>query len=271
MKLENDKTVLQTIVERMVSNHGCHTVLLYGSRATAEFDANSDYDICAFREEAEEICDCDYIDGSADGSSSAGGGVGSGVGSGAGGVSGAGSSAGRAAGSGTRGSAAGGSVTGSSAGGGTGKALLDAWIYPESYAKNPGVSMLRLRNARVLLEKDGLGSECIAKVNQLLERGPEPLPEWEVRKRKIWLNKTLARIRKTDLEGRYRALWLLHLSLEYYFELRGLWYQGSKESFKWLETNDPTFLVLFEVAVANPLNHEAVARVIQRVVEEIEQ
>lgn len=229
----------------MVSNHGCHTVLLYGSRATSDFDVKSDYDICAFREEAEEICDCDYIDGSAGGGSVAGGGVCS--------------------------VAGGSSVTGSSAGGGTGKALLDAWIYPESHAKNPGVSMLRLRNARVLLEKDGLGTECIAKVNQLLERGPEPLPEWEVRKRKIWLNKTLARIRKTDLEGRYRALWLLHLSLEYYFELRGLWYQGSKESFKWLETNDPTFLVLFEVAVANPLNREAVAKVIQRVVEEIDQ
>jgi len=203
-----ENKLLDSILKRLVEKHGCHTIILYGSRATEEFESTSDFDICGFRTTGDAYCDCIEID----------------------------------------------------------DVILDAWIYPDSVAMKPDESMLRLRNARVLLEHENLGTECIEKVLALYDRGPAPLPEWERQKRIVWLRKTLARTEKDDLEGRYRKLWLLHLSLEYYFELRGKWYCGSKESFKWLRENDPEFLTLFKNAIDNPFDHAMVSNAVNAVI-----
>lgn len=208
----HNEKLLNEIVKRMVEKHGCHTVFLYGSRATDNFEPNSDFDICGFRDEDTAICDCVVL------------------------------------------------LTDK-----TGGALLDAWIYPVSLALQPDESLLRLRNSRILIQKDGLGERCLENVEKLFLRGPLPLPDWEKQKRQLWMKKTLGRVRRNDLEGRYRALWLLHSALEYYFELRGKWYCGSKASFKWLEEHDREFLGQFETALANPLDHDALASVIEGV------
>jgi predicted nucleotidyltransferase len=203
-----EDNLLETIVERMVNVHGCHTILLYGSRAGSRFERTSDYDVCGFRDAEEAICDCEEIDG----------------------------------------------------------LVLDAWIYPTAMAETPDVSMLRLKDSRILVDRDGLGKRCIENVRRLYELGPSPLPDWEKQKRIVWLRKTLARTKKGDLEGRYRTLWLLHLALEYYFELRGEWYRGSKESLSWLEKNDPRFLAKFQTALKDPFDNEALTAAIHAVI-----
>ena len=232
----HNEKLLNAIVNRMVEKHDCHTILLYGSRATEQFEPSSDFDICGFRDAGEAICDCEVLPEENT--------------------------------SGTRtalrsdhdSSASEVLITDSTPG-----ALLDAWIYPASLAVTPDQSLMRLRNARILLQKEDLAERCLDRIEKLFARGPSPLPDWEKQKRLIWMNKTLARVRKDDLEGRYRAHWLLHLALEYYFEMRQKWYLGSKASFKWLAENDREFLQKFENALANPLDHEALARLIEGV------
>lgn len=44
---------LSKILNEMAQKHGCHTVILYGSRSTGDFDTGSDYDIIAIRETGE--------------------------------------------------------------------------------------------------------------------------------------------------------------------------------------------------------------------------
>lgn len=215
---QHDDQVLNAIVNRMVETHGCHTVLLYGSRASDEFEPTSDYDVCGFRDAEEAICDCEILSIETVENGIAPSGI-----------------------------------------------VLDAWVYPTSLALEPDQSLLRLRDARVLLEKDGLGTTCIENVKKLFASGPPILPEWEKQKRLVWMRKTLARTQKGDLEGQYRVLWLLHLALEYYFELRQQWYCGSKASFKWLEENDKQFLAKFKTALANPFDPQALAAVIEGV------
>lgn len=232
----HNEKLLNAIVNRMVEKHGCHTVFLYGSRAADKFEPDSDFDICAFRDEDTAICDCvvlteDEIN-----------------------------SAGEVSITDKTSRAPEASVTDKTSG-----ALLDAWIYPVSLALQPDESLLRLRNSRILIQKEDLGERCLENVEKLFLRGPLPLPDWEKQKRQIWMKKTLGRVRRNDLEGRYRALWLLHSALEYYFELRGKWYCGSKASFKWLEENDREFLRKFETALAKPLDHDALASVIEGV------
>lgn len=244
----HNEKLLNAIVKRMVEKHGCHTVFLYGSRATDNFEPNSDFDICGFRDEDTAICDCVVL--TADEINSAGQ------------VS-ITDKTGRAQEVSVidkTSTAPKSSVTDK-----TGGALLDAWIYPVSLALQPDESLLRLRNSRILIQKDDLGERCLENVEKLFLRGPLPLPDWEKQKRQLWMKKTLGRVRRNDLEGRYRALWLLHSALEYYFELRGKWYCGSKASFKWLEEHDREFLGQFETALANPLDHDALASVIEGV------
>ncbi len=230
------KRLLNAIVKRMVEKHGCHTVFLYGSRATDNFEPNSDFDICGFRDEETAICDCVVLTANEI------------------------NSAGEVSITDKTSRAPEVSVTDK-----TGGALLDAWIYPVSLALQPDESLLRLRNSRILIQKEDLGERCLENVEKLFLRGPSRLPDWEKQKRQVWMKKTLGRVRKNDLEGRYRSLWLLHSALEYYFELRGKWYCGSKASFKWLEENDREFLRKFETALANPLDHDALACVIEGV------
>ncbi|MBX3073790.1 hypothetical protein KF913_07680 [Candidatus Obscuribacterales bacterium] len=244
----HNEKLLNAIVKRMVEKHGCHTVFLYGSRATDNFEPNSDFDICGFRDEDTAICDCVVL--TADEINSAGEVS----------ITDKSSRAQEVSVTDKTSTAPKSSVTDK-----TGGALLDAWIYPVSLALQPDESLLRLRSSRILIQKDDLGERCLENVEKLFLRGPLPLPDWEKQKRQLWMKKTLGRVRRNDLEGRYRALWLLHSALEYYFELRGKWYCGSKASFKWLEEHDREFLGQFETALANPLDHDALASVIEGV------
>ena len=60
------------------------------------------------------------------------------------------------------------------------------------------------------------------------------------------------RMRRGDIEGDFRRVWLLTALLEDYFVLRGMWYQGPKKSFQWLQASDiPTYQAFAEALKPN--------------------
>jgi predicted nucleotidyltransferase len=54
---------LTAVVRALVARHGCHAILLYGSRARGEEDTSSDYDIACVREGSGESRDTAAVDG----------------------------------------------------------------------------------------------------------------------------------------------------------------------------------------------------------------
>lgn len=123
--------------------------------------------------------------------------------------------------------------------------FLDAWIYSEEDAKNIH-EFLKLLNGKVLYQKDDFGEILLDKIYEYYEKGPKKLPDSERQLRITWCLKTFKRIKYNDIEGNFRKIWLAHDLLAIYFELRDLWYLGSKRSFSWLKENEPQMYNLFE-------------------------
>jgi len=49
----NEEQALAEIVQTLTVDHGCHTVILYGSRARGDFQPTSDWDVAGVREAGE--------------------------------------------------------------------------------------------------------------------------------------------------------------------------------------------------------------------------
>ncbi len=62
MTIIGEKTLLK-MAQDIKAKYGCHTVILYGSRARGESTNTSDYDIIAIREQGEFERDCRVFDG----------------------------------------------------------------------------------------------------------------------------------------------------------------------------------------------------------------
>ena len=60
--VENDPLLLK-LCERLRAEHGCHTVILYGSRARGEETATSDYDLLGARDSGASVRDARLFDG----------------------------------------------------------------------------------------------------------------------------------------------------------------------------------------------------------------
>lgn len=128
-----------------------------------------------------------------------------------------------------------------------GRTYLDAFIYPEKFAKAP--ELLRARDGIVLFQQGKFGDRLLARLERLYERGPTKLTASEKAARKVWIRKMLDRAKQNDVEGNFRRAWLLYLLLEDYFALRDMWYEGPKAGFKWLRANKPPLSQLFERAL----------------------
>jgi hypothetical protein len=111
---------LDRICQRLEARYGCHTILLYGSRARGEARADSDFDVAGFRDAGDAVREARDIDGF----------------------------------------------------------YLDAWVYPTARAERP-TDLLHLRGARVLRERDGLGTRLLARLETLAKEPPPPLPAWD--------------------------------------------------------------------------------------------
>ncbi|MEO5667662.1 MAG: nucleotidyltransferase domain-containing protein [Bdellovibrionota bacterium] len=128
--------------------------------------------------------------------------------------------------------------------------FADAFVYSDAYVDAHTTEFLRVRGGKVLFQRGHQGTKLISKVEALYRKGPEPLRPDEIQQRKTWIDKTFARMLRGDIEAQYRRHWLLFNLLEDYFALRGLWYRGSKESFRYLADKDPKAHLLFENALS---------------------
>lgn len=139
----------------------------------------------------------------------------------------------------------------------------DVWVYPESKLKQIDESLLYMKNAIVLYEKNGQANKLITKINKLKGKGPKRLLKWERELKISWINKSFARAAVGDEEGNMRRYWILVGLLEDYFLLRGKWYLGSKESFAWLKKNEKKTYLLFCKVFQKPFNNKNLNKLIQ--------
>ena len=184
--------VRDAVVAELQGKHGCHTVILYGSRARGGATPASDYDVLGIRAEGPAFRDARVEDG----------------------------------------------------------AYLDLFVYPEAKVAEPDQELLRIRGGVALVQRAGFGDALLAKVDALYAAGP---PAWAADEReasRAWGGKMLARAAQGDVEGDYRRALLHTQLLEDYFKARGLWYEGPKVAFAWLERHDPQTKSAFARALA---------------------
>ncbi|MNX77453.1 hypothetical protein D3C86_1089960 [compost metagenome] len=143
---------------------------------------------------------------------------------------------------------------------------LDAFIYPEATFEHLDEGMLRLHGGRILCEQDAMGRKILSRIEALFAAGPAAPAPSEVQTRITWARKMLARIQRQDLEAHYRRHWLLVQLLEDYFYLRRQWYRGPKESFAWLQANDPGTYRHFEAALEPHAAEEALDLLVEQVI-----
>lgn len=146
-------------------------------------------------------------------------------------------------------------------------AFWDVFVYPEALLVSPTKEYLKLRNSQILLQTSTHADEFLAGLDCLFSAGPAGLTEQEVEVRAQWARKMLARIRRNDIEGNYRRVWLLTTMLEDYFDVRQLWYQGPKKSFIWMKEKAPNDFHIFERALNPTAIHGDIERVVACVFE----
>ncbi|WP_051293730.1 nucleotidyltransferase domain-containing protein [Pseudoduganella violaceinigra] len=125
----------------------------------------------------------------------------------------------------------------------------DLFIYPESMLQHPTSELLKLRGSRIILDRRALGAPFLSQLDAIHAEGPGNISREDRSVRQNWALKMLARIRRNDIEGNYRRVWLLMLLLEDYFELQNRWYQGPKKSFAWMKEHRPADFTRFDQAL----------------------
>jgi hypothetical protein len=147
---------------------------------------------------------------------------------------------------------------------------LDGFVHPTALARvNADLDreLLSLLGGRVLLDERGLAQPLLEALAACDRRGPEPLVASEAQMRRVWAHKMLARIRRDDLEARYRRHWLLYQLLEDYFALRAQWYRGPKLALAELAGTAPAVFAVFERALAPEASLEALGELVRIVVD----
>ena len=127
---------------------------------------------------------------------------------------------------------------------------LDLFIYQTGELEHLA-DLRKLRGGLVLKQRDGAGDVLLADIDAFNKAGPACLSDHERHSRLNWMRKMLSRIRAGDNEARYRHAWLLMDLLESYFNLRGLWFDGPKLAFAWLQQHDREWLALYEKALTD--------------------
>ncbi|HTR53693.1 MAG TPA: nucleotidyltransferase domain-containing protein [Kofleriaceae bacterium] len=197
--------LLDRFCHELRDNHGCHSLILYGSRAREDATPASDYDLVGIREAGDAVRDARLVDG----------------------------------------------------------VYLDAFIYPEAKILAPDASLIHVRTGKVIFEKGQMATLFLQRLQEIFEAGPPIFSADEVQARRMWARKMVGRARQGDLEGNFRRVWLLTALLEDYFVLRGEWYLGPKESFRFLSAERPTIYGLFEAALAGDADMSAIEALVR--------
>lgn len=144
--------------------------------------------------------------------------------------------------------------------------FLDVFVHPEAILRNPTKEHLTLGVSKILMQRDAEAGQFLAPLDVIFRTGPEPLPADEIDARRTWARKMALRMRRSDIEGNFRRVWLLTALLEDYFVLRAMWYQGPKKSFQWLQASDFETYAAFEEALKPASPFEAIDRLVERVI-----
>lgn len=141
---------------------------------------------------------------------------------------------------------------------------LDAWLYPETAADKPE-DFLHLQGGRVLAEQDGFGHKLLARIDTVLAEPYKGLSDQDVRHRRAWLSKTLARAGQGDSEGWYRRHMLIKDLLEIHFELQRWRFLGFKRAMLSLQAQDPELHTLFMALYSAEPSLELITTVVEQV------
>ena len=198
-------SLLERHALNIADTHGCHTVILYGSRARGDATESSDVDVLCVRDTGPPARDARLIAGT----------------------------------------------------------YFDVFICSTSGIETPDSSLLKLRGGRVLRERDRLGAILLRRVQELHDRGPEPLSSDERTARILWGHKTLDRIRAgRGPDTDYRRMFLRVQALEDYFALRTAWFRGSREALAWLKQHDVNAYDAFAIAMRRAASDEDIAALV---------
>lgn len=141
--------------------------------------------------------------------------------------------------------------------------FLDAFVYADAEVSEPNEDLLKLRGGRLLEDANGFGARLLARLDAFYESGPPLRPAWHWEMQRVWFAKTLARIRRDDVEARLRRGWLVMEALENYFCFRHRFYPGPKQGLAWLRENDPATFSCFEEALRPQAGFAPVERLVE--------
>ena len=140
--------------------------------------------------------------------------------------------------------------------------FLDVFLHPEAVLRTPSKEHLTLRGSRILAQNGTEATDFLAGLEAIFQRGPEPLPADEIDARRAWAKKMALRMRRGDIEGDFRRVWLLTALLEDYFSVRGMWYEGPRKSFQWLRVSDTPAYRAFEEALKPNASFDAIDHIV---------
>lgn len=139
---------------------------------------------------------------------------------------------------------------------------LDIFVYPATRLDDAGPDLLHVLGGKIVADQNGRGKRFLDQLADIHKRGPLALDEDEAIARKAWAWKTPERVRRDDLEGRYRRAWLLTAQLEYYFQFRAEWFPGPKMGLEILRRSDPAAYSSFVAALEPDADLEAIRALI---------
>ena len=144
--------------------------------------------------------------------------------------------------------------------------FLDTFIHPESELFNPIEEHLKLRGGKIVLQRETEAENFLHQLERLYVSGPTALPTDEIEARKMWALKMDETIKHGDTEANYRRVWLLTALLEDYFHIRGLWFQGPKQSLIWLKEFDASVHEAYCAALAPGASNETIHALVKLVI-----
>lgn len=142
---------------------------------------------------------------------------------------------------------------------------LDSWIYNTSDMTNVE-DFIHILDGKVLLDEQEKSSTFFNRIQELYDRGPVKMSSNDKEHSVKWLNRMFNRCKKKDLEAYYRHHWLVVESLQIYFDIRGLWYLGSKKSLEWLKEHDLQAYELYALALKGKVGGVEVRNYINHVI-----
>lgn len=121
-----------------------------------------------------------------------------------------------------------------------GDVKLDVFIFPTEAVMHPEhpEAFLQIHDGIVIQDESEIAANLLQQIRDYVAAIP-PKTSAEKEELKSWCGKMLNRAKRRDVEGIYRAHWLLTDSLEIYCDIRDRFYFGPKKTILKMEREDP--------------------------------